>query len=206
MSLRYISIIVVSMVTYSTAGRLRARSLVTSRQDRHAGDARSPASRLHVGADVDAERGPGYAAPCRVCVLLPALPGGQRDCREECGGVEGVCCTSKMDARSSPLRALRMGQRTERRAAAWGRRARLGAHTERPAVARGGLFGERAVSSSAPLGDLEAVSFSRPWLSYLVTRIAPYLWDLQRQNVLHASKPEAGSRATEAQKDKMPPS
>lgn len=81
-----------------------------------------------------------------------------------------------------------------------------GAHTERPAVACGGLFGERAVSSSAPLGDLEAVSFSRPWLSYLVTRIAPYLWDRQRQNVLHASKPEAGSRATEAQKDKMPPS
>lgn len=210
--IRVDSLTVVSMVSYSTAGRLRARSLVTFRQDRHAGDERSPAcrrepaSRLHVGADVDAERGACYAARCRVCVLFPALPGRQRDCREECGGIKGVRCTSKMDARSSPLRALRMGQRTERRATAWGRRARLGAHTERPAVACGGLFGERVVSSSAPLGDLEAVSFSRPWLSYLVTRIAPYLWDLQRQNVLHASKPEAGSRATEAQKDKMPPS
>lgn len=91
---------------------------MTFRQDRHAGD--EPASRLHVGADVDAERGACYAARCRVCVLFPALPGRQRDCREECGGIKGVRCTSKMDARSSPLRALRMGQRTERRAVAWG--------------------------------------------------------------------------------------
>lgn len=99
---------------------------MTFRQDRHTGDERSPAcrrepaSRLHVGADVDAERGACYAARCRVCVLFPALPGRQRDCREECGGIKGVRCTSKMDARSSPLRALRMGQRTERRAVAWG--------------------------------------------------------------------------------------